>query len=247
MTQPFLSITETQDPATTDPLGNFYAGIKSEETKTTYRKTLREFLFAIKEFSGDFNQRAIAFCKYTKENPDNTKNLLKNYAKYLRTRTEKPISDENYLKPTVVPNKFKGIKKFLKMNELPMEWGGIEAIFPEITNVQQTRGYTTEEIRKIIEYCSTPLSKFLILAESSSGIRVGSLYDQTWGNINPIYPAKNGTYTHDPEKATGNVVCASIIVYDGTSSRYPSLISLEAWDQLRIAKNNRHQFRIQCL
>lgn len=234
--KPILSIKQTQDDASNDPLDNFYTGIKSAETLDSYRKSLREFLFLVEEFNGEFEQRAKEFHDFAKNDPDSAKNILKQYAKHLRTRTQKPLTDPDYLKPTVVPNKFKGIKKFLKMNNIPMEWAGIEAIFPEITDVHHTRGYTTEEIQEMLKHCPNALFRFLILVESSSGMRVGGLQDLTWQCIQPIYPSTNGTYTHEKSKATGKPVCASIVVYDGTSDRYVGLISIEAWKMLDAAK-----------
>lgn len=238
ITRPVLSITRIQVDTEQDPLKLFFSGIKSKETKEAYIKTLREFLFSIEELNGTFEERAVQFTEFAKKNPNETKQLLKNYATYLKERTQKPRENQDYLNPNTVPNKFKGIKKFLKMNEIPMEWANIEAIFPERNNVQQTRGYTTEEIQKILDYSTNVDMDFAILAESSSGIRVGAWENQTWGSIKPVYDAGNGSYTHDITKAgiEPKIVCASMAVYDETSSKYLSIISIEAWDKLQSVK-----------
>jgi hypothetical protein len=172
--KPLLSITNIQIKNDEDPLKLFYSGIKSQETREAYRKTLCDFLFLVNEFSGTFEECAIQFVEYARRDPEKIKQLLKAYAAHLKDRTEKPRTDPEYLNPSTVPNKFKGIKKFLKMNEIPIEWANIEAIFPENNNVKQTRGYTTEEIRQILDYSTDVTTDFLILAESSSGIRVGA-------------------------------------------------------------------------
>ncbi len=233
--QPKLSLAKVQIKHEMNPLKLFYSGIKSEETKIAYRKTLREFLSSIEEFQGTFEDKAVQFVEFAQKDTKKLKQLLKNYAMFLKQRTEKPINNENYLNPSTLPNKFKSIKKFLKMNEIAIEWANIEAIFPEINNVQQTRGYTTEEIRQILDYSTDITMDFLILAESSSGIRVGGWEDQSWGNIRPIYETKSGEYTHNESKIAGKskVVCASMIVYNGTSSKYLGLISIEAWNKLQ--------------
>lgn len=58
--------------------------------------------------------------------------------------------------------------------------------------------------------------------------------NQVWGNIKPIYEIKSGQYTHDKSKAAnGRIICASMIVYNETSSKYLGLISIEAWDKLQ--------------
>lgn len=236
--RPALSIANIQVETEQDPLKSFYNGIKSKETKEAYTKTVREFLFSIVEFKGNFEERATQFVEFARKNQSETKQLLKNYATYLKQRTEKPRTSPEYLNPNTVPNKFKGIKKFLKMNEIPMEWANIEAIFPERNNVQQTRGYTTEEIRKILDYSTSVDTDFAILAESSSGVRVGAWENQTWGSIKPIYDVNDGTYSHDIAKAgmEPKISCASMVVYDETTSKYLSLISIEAWDKLQSVK-----------
>lgn len=236
--KPLLSLAKVQDQNYDDPLKLFYGGIKAQDTKDAYRKTVSDFLFLIEELSGTFEQRAVQFIEYARKDPEKIKQLLKTYASYLKERAQKPRTSQDYLHPTTVPNKFKGIKKFLKMNEVSIEWANIEAIFPENNNVKQTRGYTTEEIRQILDYSTDVTTKFLILAESSSGIRVGAWENQVWGNIRPIYEVDNGVYTHDVTKTNSNsrIVCASMIVYNGTSSKYLGLISIEAWDMLQVMK-----------
>ncbi|MDH3385815.1 MAG: hypothetical protein OEL77_07370, partial [Nitrosopumilus sp.] len=219
--KPVLSLANLESKTSEDPLQVFYSGIKSVETKTAYKKTFSEFLNSIKDFEGTFEEKAKQFIDFARKEPEKLKQLLKNYAIHLKQRSEKPISSSEYLSPSTIPNKFKGIKKFLKMNEIPMEWTNIEAIFPEITNLHPTRGYTTEEIKQILDYSSDVSSDFIILAESSSGMRVGGWESQTWGNINPIYEITIGQYTHDKSKSkNGRIVCASMIVYNETSSKY---------------------------
>jgi len=236
--KPRLSLAKVDIQHREDPLKLFYSGIKSEETKSAYRKTLHEFLFSIEEFQGTFEDRSVQFVEFAKEEPEKLKQLLKDYAILLKQRTENSKHNEEYLNPSTLPNKFKGIKKFLKMNEIPIEWGNIEAIFPEITNMQQTRGYTTEEIRQILNYSTDVATDFLIHAESSSGMRVGAWEEQVWGNIRPVYEIKPGEFSHDKSKAGKDtkIVCASMVFYNGTSSKYVGFISIEAWDKLQAVK-----------
>lgn len=76
------------------------------------------------------------------------------------------------------------------------------------------------------------------MAESSSGVRVGAWEDQVWGNIKPVYDLGDRIYTHDITKAgtEPKIVCASMVIYDDSSSKYLALISLEAWDKLQTVK-----------
>ncbi|WP_371504500.1 hypothetical protein [Nitrosopumilus adriaticus] len=238
-TKQLFSLAKLESSTQDDPLELFYSGIKSQETKTAYTKTLREFLDSIEDFEGTFEDKARQFASFAQKEPDKLKQLLKNYAIYQKQRSEKPVDNSDYLSPSTIPNKFKEIKKFLKMNEIPIEWTNIDAIFPEITNLHQTRGYTTDEIRQILDYSTDVTSDFLILAESSSGMRIGGWENQVWGNIRPIYEIKTGLYTHDKSKSNDSrVVCASMVVYNDTSSKYLGLISIEAWDKLQSVRKH---------
>jgi len=128
-TKPILSLTKLESQILEDPLELFYNGIKSQETKTAYKKTFREFLDSVEDFAGTFEEKTIQFATFARKEPDKLKQLLKNYAIHLKQRSEKPITSSEYLSPSTIPNKFKGIKKFLKMNEIPIEWTNVEQYF----------------------------------------------------------------------------------------------------------------------
>jgi len=117
-----FSLAKLESQKHEDPLQVFFGGIKSVETKTVYKKTFREFLDSVEDFAGTFEEKTIQFATFARKEPDKLKQLLKNYAIHLKQRSEKPITSSEYLIPSTIPNKFKGIKKFLKMNEIPIEW-----------------------------------------------------------------------------------------------------------------------------
>jgi hypothetical protein len=75
--RPALSIIQIEVEKEQDPLKSFYNGIKSKETKVAYTKTIREFLFSIVELHGTFEERAIQFVQYARNNQVETKQLLK--------------------------------------------------------------------------------------------------------------------------------------------------------------------------
>jgi len=107
----------------------FYNGIKSKETKTAYKKTLGEFLDSVEDFEDTFENKAKQFADFARKEPEKLKQSLKKYAICLKQRSEKPTDNLEYLSPSTIPNKFKGIKKFLKMNEIPIEWTNVEQYF----------------------------------------------------------------------------------------------------------------------
>ena len=71
---------------------------------------------------------------------------------------------------------------------------------------------------------------------ASSGIRIGAWNNIKWLHINPIYE-ENGRYSHNSKEFTDSkIVCASLVVYAGTSEEYHTLISIEAYEKLQTLK-----------
>ena len=91
------------------------------------------------------------------------------------------------MNPASLPNKIKPIKKLLTMNDIGLSWKRIYTFYPELNNTHQGRGYTKEEISKLLEYCTTIDTDFIILASSSGGLRVGAWNGLRWADVFPIY------------------------------------------------------------
>ena len=68
----------------------FYQGIKAEETRDKYTRTLRQVLCGILEeiLDGNFEERAEQFVKYGRENPEWMRDLMLSISKKLRHRTQ---------------------------------------------------------------------------------------------------------------------------------------------------------------
>ena len=108
--------------------------------------------------------------------------------------------------------------------------------YPEKNNVKQTRGFTTDEIKQILELSNSVQTDFIITTMASSGIRIGAWNNIKWLHINPIYE-ENGRYSHNSKEFTDSkIVCASLVVYAGTSEEYHTLISIEAYEKLQTLK-----------
>lgn len=214
-----------------DALEQFYSGIKSEQTKRTLGGNLKYFLLIVCSdlLKGDYKMRAQQFVEIARDDQKRATGIVMAYVKHLASRTALEKSHPNYIKPSYVPNKIKPIQKLLVMNELGLPWKKIRTLYPEIDNATQSRGYTREEIKKMLEFSDGVDTDFIILASSSGGLRVGAWEDQRWENIRPIYEI-DGEY--NIEEKQGKVVCATMIVYKGTSWEYQSLISIEAWEKL---------------
>lgn len=218
---------------------NFVSSIKSKETLEKYTRVLKMILCRIcnEFFSGSVEERAEQLVKLAKENPDYVQSLMLILCKKLRERTEKPKTDSAYLNPATVPNYFKPIKKLFEINGVAFVWSKVEAVYPEINNKNEGRGYAKEEIRTFLEHAEL-MDKAIVLVASSGGIREGGLTFR-WKDISPIYKVEGRlvyeTINYTPtetEAKNENLVCARIWVYADTSSLYPAYISPEAYRAL---------------
>ena len=99
-----MKITRAEFERTKDapPLEMFAQGIKAEETREKYTRTLRRVLCGVFEeiLEGTFEERAAQLVRYGRENPEWVRDLLLNLSKKLRARTELARDDPNYYKTT---------------------------------------------------------------------------------------------------------------------------------------------------
>jgi len=221
-------------PSHENALEQFYSGIRTSSTKLTLDRMLRCFLMDVCSdlLKGDYKQRAQQFVEIAKDDQNKVTSIIIAYVKKLRQRTALDKTHPHYMNPSYLPNKIKPIKKLLSMNDIGLPWKRIHTFYPESNNIHQGRGYTREEIKKLLEYSRYIETDFIILAASSGGLRVGAWNDQKWENIFPIYEV-NGEYRIDLKKEeNGKIVCAGMIVYKGSTEEYTALISIEAWEKL---------------
>ncbi len=229
-----LSLSNAQKRKSIDPLKKYEASIKSQQTRTVYTITFRDILDSITELNGTFEDKVRQFYELAKNNPENVQELLEQYAIHLNARSKKPKDSDEYLNPNTFTNKFKGIKKFCKVNRIAIIWDSIMEFEPEKNNNKPTRGFTTQEIKIILEHSTNIRTDLATLLISSCGSRSGELEELRWEQISPIYES-DGKYSFE-ESGNSLIVCACVIVYAGTSSEYQTLISIEAWDKLQSLK-----------
>jgi len=138
------------------PLLLFEQAIKSEATKVAYKYHLEKFRAwsKIKNYDGLLQ----APQKQIQE-------LIEDYVMYLK----KNIS------PNSVPIYYAPIELFYVMNDVDVNFKKIRKMFPDKVKKGNERGYTREEIRKILGNAKTARHRALILLFSSSGCRLGAI------------------------------------------------------------------------
>jgi len=80
-----------------------------------------------------------------------------------------------------------GIKKWLDLNGVKVEWEKIE--FPNSTMIRETdRAPTKEELKRILDHSSSLRDRVAVTILASSGLRVGTLLGLTCGDVLMDYP-----------------------------------------------------------
>ncbi len=213
------------------PMELFAQGIRSKQTLEKYSRTHRqvtcEFLEEILE--GGFGERVAQLVRYAREEPEWTRDLLLNLSGKLRKRTELARDHPDYLNPASFGNYFKPVKKLFDMNDVAMPWKRIYATYPELDNVPESRGWSREEIGKMLRNTHDPMERALVLA--SSGVRSGGL-DLNWEDLIPVYRV-DGSLVPDPGANNGKIACAMLQVYSGSAEGYTAFITPEACGALQ--------------
>lgn len=218
------------------PIDLFYQGFKSSITKTSYTRKLRKILCEYLEdvLNGTFENRASQLVHKAEDEPKETMIILLTLSKMLKERTDKNKNDKDYLNPSSFNNFFKPIKKLFDMNSVSVVWKRIYATYPENDNLSESRGYSKEEIKTMLNFSQGSIDTALILVSSSSGIRVGGLEGINWGDIVPIYKIDDKLVLEITESQIdiAQVVCAMLITYRHTKNEYPAFITLEAYNSI---------------
>ena len=215
------------------PLELFGQGIKSKETLDKYTRMLRQVACKILEdvLEGTFEERVQQMVDIGRKDPGWMRDLLLKLSEKLRERTELPKDDPEYLNPDSVGNYFKPVKKLFDMNDVTIQWKRIYATYPERDNVPESRGWTRDEIARMLRHAHGPMERALVLVLASSGMRAGGL-NLNWGDISPIYDAGDGGLTLDPGPED-TVACAALHVYRGSPEGYLAFITPEAFTALQ--------------
>ncbi len=136
----------------------FEESIKTEATRKAYKYQLDQFLKWTK--IKDFDSLLQAPQK-------NIQTLLEDYVMYLKKKVS----------PNSVPIYYAPIELFFVMNDVIINYKKLRKLFPGKAKKGNHRGYTIEEINKIIKNTKSKRNQALVLLFASSGIRLGGIPD----------------------------------------------------------------------
>ena len=225
-----LSLEDVKPMAESDPLVLFHQGNKSPETDKMYTHMLKRVLCVICEdmLSGTFEERAAEFVRRSREDPAWCRNVMLGMSRLMRERTELPAGDPNRMNPSTITTYFAPVKKLLDMNDVSIPWKRVYMTFPEKQKSQDSRGWTREEISRLLAVAGSAKYRAVILLLASSGIRKGGL-KLFWKDFTTIY--RNGDVLS--ESGDGSPACVAMRVYRGSAEEYTTFVTPEAWEALQ--------------
>lgn len=132
----------------------FLESIKTESTKKSYQDAMRYF----KDFAEIKTYQNIVDME-----PKKLTQLIATYIIH-RKKTNNPNSMGFYYHP---------IQSFLEMNDVLINFKKLRKLFPAKIKTVVERGWTTEEIQKMLNVCSNTKQRAIIHFENGSGGRIG--------------------------------------------------------------------------
>ncbi len=183
---------------------------------------------------GTFEERTTELFKKASTDQEWVMTLLLTISKKLRARTELEHTDPDHLSPISVGNPFKALRKLFDMNDVPIVWKRVYATFPERMSYSNTRGYTRKEIQKMLDYARGSIDRAIILVAASSGIRRGAFDGLKWENVTPVYKVDNKIVLDitESEVKSAEIVCAILVIYEGSNQEYSAFITPEAYQSI---------------
>ncbi|UVF62224.1 site-specific integrase [Nitrososphaeria virus YSH_1032793] len=177
----------------------FLASIKSESTKISYLDSLKKF----KDFLNLENNQS--YDDIVSMNPTILQRSIEDYILFMRKNVH-PNSIRVYYFP---------IQSFLEMNDIMINFKKMRRLFPETIKSQVERGWTTEEIQRMLEVSDSLRTTAIIHFENSSGGRIGIFQDLKIKHLKEINDERYGK-------------CYCITGYAGSKEEYITFLTPEA-------------------
>lgn len=194
---------------------------KNDLTRKKYTKILFRFLKLIPNQiyidsktevprNNKIETLANCFVFLAQKSPNTARNIISAFIE-----EEKKLVQRKAINPNTVPNHVKPIKVLLDANSIPIHWKSLTSMFPRGQEAND-RGYTREELQKLLDVANSLLDKLIVVLFSSAGFRVDAWNYFLWKDIK-LFRHTNGT-----------IKGGAILIYRGDPEQYYSHFTPEA-------------------
>ena len=215
-----------------DPLKLFHTSIRAERTDGNYTRRLRQILCGVLEtvLEGTFEERVKQFVEIGRNDEERMLGILLGLSNVMAERTKKDRSDPDYMNPSSVPSYFVPLKKLLNSNDIPVRWNRVTQTYPELDNVDDSKGWTLGDIQRMLDHANSARDRALILTLACSGVRVGGMRLR-WGDLTRMYSV-GGRIVKEEDlegETQGEIECVAVRVYRNTHEEYTTFVTPEAY------------------
>jgi integrase len=185
------------------PFDNFIQACQTDKTRGHYVAALR--LFMTKYKIGP-SLESLSIEESTKIMASSCEEILKQKEQDLENTIIDYIESIRDLAEDTITQRLAGIKMFLTSNRIFLKWEYINSFKHSNKKKHRDEAYTHEQISKILEYCSEPRMKTIILMFASTGLRVGAFEGLQLKHLKSIETEKGDIY--------------EFIIYEGFKEEY---------------------------
>lgn len=214
--------------------------LKGDPDLVANSKSIKKRGVRRKYSDADFEVRVNELVRRSKSNPEWAESVMIALAKKLMERARLSVSDSQHIQYVTIQNTIKTAKKLFKINNIPMFWARIDSMLSSEHDVKdKSRGYTRDEVQRILKYCK-PMDAVIVYLGASSGMRAGA-FPLKWGHIFPIYHHEN-RYVWEPEDVTesisekNNALCGLVKMYADSNDEYFAFITPECLNAMQLYK-----------
>ena len=215
------------------PIELFRRGINDDETLSGYTSILKNALCtALKDvLHGTYEERAAEFVKIGKEDPIMARSIILHLVAMWCEQARLEPSDSEYMSPWTIRVNLNTIKNLFDMNDVAFAWRRAYEMCPEKRYCSPNPGWTSEEIREMLQKTTSSLTRAAILIMASSGGRRSSL-ELKWDDIAPVCLKGGNPVAGEDVPEMGEPACAMICMYRGEPEEYVMFITQEAYKAL---------------
>lgn len=181
----------------------FENSIKSKATLKEYLKCLDKFqkIYHLKDYDSILSIE-----------PKKLQEMIEDYVMDLK----------HQVSPNTIPTRIYPIQSFCEVNDVEINWKKIRRLYPAKQKTSGRKAWDTKNVQMMLDSCTDPRSKAILLVLASSGMRIGGL---------PGLKMK-----HLTDMKLG---CKSICVYADSLEEYFTFINSEASSALEQYFENR--------
>lgn len=190
-----------------DPERLFLNSIKSKETKRVYLIHIQKYLEFV--HCKTINDLIVNF-----KDPKDVERRIIDFIIKMKEEGRNFASISNYIKPVI---------SLYKINDVMLNSKKINKFMPSKTWVKKNRGYSCEEVQRLLDIADERI-RAIILLLVSSGCRIGAMAT---------------LHVRDIEKA-GDVY--KITIYENEEKEYISIMTKEAYDAIQLYPGMRKRY-----